>query len=467
MRGLRGLVILLFLTGIVAIPAEAVTFGETGTGDSGYYPSLDLVRATQHVCPTSGNVNRVVLYCQVGSGNGRVAIYDDGGTNRPGNLLAESVEQPLATGWNWFTISSVAVNSGSIYWLAVQADNSTVVLRAVTGDPNPRRTRGVDWTYGNFPDPFGNPTNEWDRVFCLYATEILGSPTFTPTPTPTFTPTPTPTHTLTPTPAESQTFTPTFTHSPTATSTMTWTPSPSPSPTFTVTPTGTPSASPSPTATHSPTYTASPTRTPTYTVTPTSTVTSTYTATPTITPTSTITPTYTHTPPWTRTPTPTISATYTVTPTFTASPTATRTSTVTPTPSRTITPTITVTATISATYTISPTITRTFTITPTSTISPTTIPFTDVTRAIVYPNPYRADFNPQPRVKFINLPRRVSVRLYTLTGELVRTLEKDDLSNETVWDLRNQQGQAAASGVYLYILKSPNSEKKGKLVLIR
>lgn len=82
-------------------------------------------------------------------------------------------------------------------------------------------------------------TETCNNSICM---EVIGIPTFTPTPTPTFTPTPTPTATPTPTvtPIPSSTPTPTATNVPTVT----------PTPTFTSTPT--------PTATNVPTVTPTP-----------------------------------------------------------------------------------------------------------------------------------------------------------------------------------------------------------------
>ena len=111
-------------------------------------------------------------------------------------------------------------------------------------------------------------------------------------------PTPTPTNTLTPNETPTQT--------PTVTETST------PTPTVTETPTQTP------TVTATVTETSTPTPTQTNTNTPTPTVTETPTTTPTVTETSTPTPTLTETPTETPTPTPTI--THTVTPTNSPSP---------------------------------------------------------------------------------------------------------------------------------------------------
>ncbi len=71
----------------------------------------------------------------------------------------------------------------------------------------------------------------------------------------------------------------------------------------------------------------------------------------------------------------------------------------------------------------------------------------------VYPNPYVAE-NPlasggEEFVYFYHLPRRVTVRIFSLDGALVRKLEKDDASQFMRWDLRNASGRRVASGIYI------------------
>lgn len=299
-------------------------------------------------------------------------------------------------------------------------------------------------------------------------------------------------HTPTPTWTATQTYTvtPTFTPSLTATESATMTMTPTATPTRTVTPTGTASA----TATESATMTATPTVTPTFTESPTATESPTFTATPTLTLTATVTPTPTVTLTFTESPTatesPTVTPTRTITPTstispmLTATPTDTITVTFTITPTRTITRTSTVTRTptITPTRTASLTVTRTFTITPTRTVTPTptasplvTPTFTetpnvaaeDLSRVIVYPNPYNGDLYWSNRMVFINLPSQVYVRIFTLDGRLVREFRKDDPGNRLVWDMTNQQGQPVASGAYLYVLKTMRERKTGKIFLMR
>lgn len=81
----------------------------------------------------------------------------------------------------------------------------------------------------------------------------------------------------------------------------------------------------------------------------------------------------------------------------------------------------------------------------------------------VVPNPYvgAASFEPQRfavsgrgerKIEFRNLPANCTIRIYTLTGELVQTLHHDGNINEgiVVWNLRNSSQLEVAPGLYIY-----------------
>src|SRR5262249_17803939 len=71
------------------------------------------------------------------------------------------------------------------------------------------------------------------------------------------------------------------------------------------------------------------------------------------------------------------------------------------------------------------------------------------------------------------------ITLYTLSGDLVRKIGKNDVSlnvdrsaddkwvYEYVWDLKNGDGQMVAPGVYLYLIRADGKSKSGKAVIIR
>ena len=72
----------------------------------------------------------------------------------------------------------------------------------------------------------------------------------------------------------------------------------------------------------------------------------------------------------------------------------------------------------------------------------------------VVPNPYYARSSYETGqldncVKFINLPKNCTIKIYTLNGTLIRTFKKDNTDSFVDWDLKNSANIPVASGVYL------------------
>jgi hypothetical protein len=171
-----------------------------------------------------------------------------------------------------------------------------------------------------------------------------------------------------------------------------------------------------------------------------------------------IMPTPTVTPTLTVTPTQTLTETPTTSPTPTYTPTSTATVYLSPTVTPTVSPTLTVSATWTITLTPEPTETCTQTLTP-------DLPAGDLTQVKAYPNPCRGEEH-QFEIRFMNLPAKVTLRLYSLDGQLVRTLLKDDASNRASWQLDNQQGTKVASGIYIYVIQDEAHTVKGKVAVL-
>ncbi|HDP99817.1 MAG TPA: hypothetical protein ENN22_11630 [bacterium] len=91
----------------------------------------------------------------------------------------------------------------------------------------------------------------------------------------------------------------------------------------------------------------------------------------------------------------------------------------------------------------------------------------------VFPNPYLAFSLEETQlheehVTFINLPERCTIRMFTIAGQLVRTIEHDDPTETTHrWDLRNENNLPIASGFYIAHIDVPNvGEKILKMAII-
>jgi flagellar hook assembly protein FlgD len=82
--------------------------------------------------------------------------------------------------------------------------------------------------------------------------------------------------------------------------------------------------------------------------------------------------------------------------------------------------------------------------------------------AFNYPNP----FNPRNQVTNIVFYSTSSgqskVKIFTITGQLVRTLEHNAAagSNEVVWDGKNGRGQVVRNGVYVAVILPPGGSKQ-------
>ena len=68
-------------------------------------------------------------------------------------------------------------------------------------------------------------------------------------------------------------------------------------------------------------------------------------------------------------------------------------------------------------------------------------------------------------IRFTNLPGYGKIKIYTLSGELVRELPVA-LVTET-WDVKNTDGKLVASGVYIWEATAGSGRKTGKLVVIK
>lgn len=100
-------------------------------------------------------------------------------------------------------------------------------------------------------------------------------------------------------------------------------------------------------------------------------------------------------------------------------------------------------------------------------------------RIAVVPNPYVATAswegkNPYnngrgPReLHFVNLPQRCTIRIYTVSGALVDTIEHDSLTGTAAWDMLTKDSLDIAYGVYIFHVDAPGiGEKIGKFAVIK
>jgi hypothetical protein len=84
-----------------------------------------------------------------------------------------------------------------------------------------------------------------------------------------------------------------------------------------------------------------------------------------------------------------------------------------------------------------------------------------------YPNP----FNPETTIHFdLAGETGVSLRVFDMTGQVVRTLVRGSLpagSYTELWDGRNEMGMKVGSGVYFYELQAGSFSSKRKMTLLQ
>ena len=83
---------------------------------------------------------------------------------------------------------------------------------------------------------------------------------------------------------------------------------------------------------------------------------------------------------------------------------------------------------------------------------------------LIFPNPFVLSQGTEPFVTFAPVPSEASVRIYTLSGELVTELGP----NNNRWEGTNESGERVGSGIYVVVTTGPGiAPRMGKLAIIR
>ncbi len=103
----------------------------------------------------------------------------------------------------------------------------------------------------------------------------------------------------------------------------------------------------------------------------------------------------------------------------------------------------------------------------------------DLTEIKVVPNPYyiRAEWDENKytnHIMFINLPEKCTIRIFTVSGILIKELEHDAIAGDSnsmsgtyQWNMRNKEELKIASGLYIFQVNSDAGEFVGKFAVIR
>ena len=92
---------------------------------------------------------------------------------------------------------------------------------------------------------------------------------------------------------------------------------------------------------------------------------------------------------------------------------------------------------------------------------------------MVLPNPYVVSsvYNEElydSRLKFDNLPNQCTIKIYTITGEHVSTIDHNDTGDMANWDMKNMNEDFVAPGIYIYTVEAGSLDPIiGKFVIIK
>jgi len=93
----------------------------------------------------------------------------------------------------------------------------------------------------------------------------------------------------------------------------------------------------------------------------------------------------------------------------------------------------------------------------------------------VVPNPYIGSSRLEQhdwsddlgRIEFRGLPPECSIQIYTLAGDLVRKLKHDSGLSWESWDVRNDEGEEVAGGIYIYRVNTARNERIDKFLVVK
>ena len=86
--------------------------------------------------------------------------------------------------------------------------------------------------------------------------------------------------------------------------------------------------------------------------------------------------------------------------------------------------------------------------------------------AYAFPNPFKPSEG-HTQITFTNLASICTIKIFTMTGDLVKTIAANDGSGQAAWNAKNDAGEPVVSGLYLFVIDSGQDVKRGKLVIIK
>jgi hypothetical protein len=71
-------------------------------------------------------------------------------------------------------------------------------------------------------------------------------------------------------------------------------------------------------------------------------------------------------------------------------------------------------------------------------------------------------------IQFVNVPANAIIRIYTVSGVLVRVLQNNTSAFSAIvhWDVRNRTNQFVSSGVYFYNIEAGGLNRTGRMTIV-
>ncbi len=109
--------------------------------------------------------------------------------------------------------------------------------------------------------------------------------------------------------------------------------------------------------------------------------------------------------------------------------------------------------------------------------SPERISQPDLNKIVIAPNPYNYNdpilkgygFTDDRGILFFNLPVKVTIRVFTESGNLVKTIEHDEpitKAGSDEWNMTNENRQPIASGIYIVVFQTPDGSLSYKKLVV-
>lgn len=90
----------------------------------------------------------------------------------------------------------------------------------------------------------------------------------------------------------------------------------------------------------------------------------------------------------------------------------------------------------------------------------------DLSGLNVFPNPVRV-YKGNSTVTFDNLTASVKIVILDTNGRMVREVTLENSGFQYIWNLKNDEGDNVASGVYTYLVSTAGATRRGKIAVIR